>query len=218
MIRQQQEYVRYKKLFEVESATEQQLENVKAALDVATSDYHSALESYEASLSKVNGEASQRAVLQAEIKRREALVNRNKLDVGYTVICAPYDGKIGRRIIQKGQLIQAGQTLAFIVDQEAGKWVIANFKETQVGEMHAGEAVDIETDAFPDKKFHGYIESLSPATGSRFSLLPPDNSTGNFVKVVQRIPLRVKLTDSKEKTELLRAGMNATVTVRKYQQ
>ncbi|WP_018616770.1 HlyD family secretion protein [Segetibacter koreensis] len=217
MIRQQQEYDRYKKLFDVESATQQQLENVKTALDVATSDYQSALENYQASLSKVNDVASQKAVLQAEIKRREAVVNRNKLDVGYTVITAPYNGKMGRRTIQEGQLIQAGQTLAYIVDKEAGKWVIANFKETQVGKMHEGEAVEIETDAFPGKKFRGSIVSLSPATGSRFSLLPPDNSTGNFVKIVQRIPLRIKLTESEKEIEQLRAGMNANVIVRKNQ-
>lgn len=217
MIRQQQEYDRYKKLFDVESATQQQLENVKTALDVATSDYQSALENYQASLSKVNDVASQKAVLQAEIKRREAVVDRNKLDVGYTVITAPYNGKMGRRTIQEGQLIQAGQTLAYIVDKEAGKWVIANFKETQVGKMHEGEAVEIETDAFPGKKFRGSIVSLSPATGSRFSLLPPDNSTGNFVKIVQRIPLRIKLTESEKEIEQLRAGMNANVIVRKNQ-
>jgi membrane fusion protein (multidrug efflux system) len=217
MIRQQQEYTRYKNLYDVESATQQQLENVKTALDVATSDYQSALENYRASLSKVNDVASQKAVLQAEIKRREAVVNRNKLDVGYTVIIAPYNGKMGRLSIQQGQLIQAGQTLAYIVDKDAGKWVIANFKETQVGKMHEGEAVEIETDAFPGKKFHGSIVSLSPATGSRFSLLPPDNSTGNFVKIVQRIPLRIKLTDNTSEIDQLRAGMNANVIVRKNQ-
>ena len=83
--------------------------------------------------------------------------------------------------------------------------------------MHVGEAVEIEADAFPGKKFHGSIVSLSPATGSRFSLLPPDNSTGNFVKIVQRIPLRIKLTDSKKEIDQLRAGMNANVMVRKNQ-
>lgn len=217
LLHQQQEYERYKKLFDVESATRQQLENVETALTVAKADYLSTLESYQASLSKVNDTRVQRAVLEAEIKRRGAVVNRNKLDVGYTVITAPYKGKMGRRTIQPGQLIQAGQTLAYIVDQEAGKWVIANFKETQVSNMHVGEAAIIEADAFPGKTFKGRIESLSPATGASFSLLPPDNSTGNFVKIVQRIPVRIRLTDEAQTIAPLSAGMNTEVVIRKNQ-
>ncbi len=212
---QQQEYARYKKLYDVESATQQQLENVQAALQVAQSDYRSAVESYQTSLSKVNDTRVQRAVLEAEIKRREAIVNRNKLDVGYTIIRAPYRGKMGRRTIQNGQQIQAGQTLAYIVDQQAGKWVIANFKETQLRHMHVGETAEIEADAFPGQKFEGRIVSLSPATGSSFSLLPPDNSTGNFVKIVQRVPVRIALIDSANTIALLRAGMNTNVLVKK---
>jgi membrane fusion protein (multidrug efflux system) len=215
LIRQQQDYDRYAKLFKVESATQQQLENSRAALDVATSDYRSAVESYQASLSKVNDIRSQKGVYEAEIKRREALLNRNKLDVGYTVIRAPYNGKMGRRTIQEGQLIQAGQTLAYIVDQEAGKWVIANFKETQIGQMKINGSAEITADAFPGKKFKGTIVSLSPATGARFSLLPPDNSTGNFVKIVQRIPVKIKLTESAAVLDQLRAGMNANVSIKK---
>jgi membrane fusion protein (multidrug efflux system) len=215
--KQQQDYNRYQRLFEVESATQQQLENAKTALEVARSDYQSALSNYQASLSKVNDVKAQRAVLQAEITRRQAMLNRNKLDIGYTVIKAPYNGKMGRRTIQQGQQIQIGQTLAFIVDQDAGKWVIANFKETQVRHMHVGEAAEIEADAFPGQKFRGKIVSLSPATGSRFSLLPPDNSTGNFVKIVQRIPVRIELLGDKRSIDILRAGMNTNVIVRKNQ-
>ena len=212
---QQQEYDRYRKLFEVESATRQQLENVQTALKVARSEYRSAVENYQAALSRVNDTRVQRAVLEAEIKRREAIVNRNKLDVGYTVIRAPYNGKMGRRTIQQGQLIQAGQTLAYIVDEEGGKWVIANFKETQLRHMHVGDTALIEADAFPDKKFHGRVISLSPATGSSFSLLPPDNATGNFVKIVQRVPVRIALSDSAHVIAVLRAGMNTSVSIRK---
>lgn len=215
LLKQQQDYDRYSQLFKVESATRQQLENSKAALDVATSEYQSAVENYQASLSKINDIKAQKGVYNAEIKRRHALLDRNKLDVGYTVIRAPYNGKMGRRTIQEGQLIQAGQTLAFIVDQEAGKWVIANFKETQIAHMPVNAEVEITTDAFPDKIFKGAIVSLSPATGARFSLLPPDNSTGNFVKIVQRIPVKIKLTDSAAILAPLRAGMNANVKIKK---
>jgi len=215
--RQQQEFARYKRLFEVESATRQQLENVQTALEVAQSDYETSLKNFQAAESRVNDTRAQRAVAEAEIKRRDAMLNRNKLDVGYTVILAPYNCKMGRRTIQPGQMVQAGQTLAYIVDQEAGKWVIANFKETQLQHMHVGEYADIETDAFPGKKFRGQVESLSPATGSSFSLLPPDNSTGNFVKIVQRIPVRIRLIDKPEDIAVLRAGMNANVSIRKQE-
>jgi membrane fusion protein (multidrug efflux system) len=213
--KQEQEYDRYKKLYDAESATKQQLENVETALNVAKADYQSIINNYDAAASKVNDIRSQKAVLIAEIHRREALLGRNELDVSYTVIKAPYDGKMGRRTIQEGQLVQAGQTLAFIVNQATGKWIIANFKETQVSRMHIGQAADIEIDALPGKTFNGTIESLSPATGSRFSLLPPDNSSGNFVKIVQRIPVHIKLTSTSSETTLLRAGMNATVSISK---
>ncbi len=215
LLHQQQEYTRYKNLFDVESATQQQLDNVKAQLDIAQSEYDAALQSYRTAGSKINDTRSQQAVLEAEIQRRTAVLGRNKLDVGYTVITAPYDGKMGRRTIQQGQLIQAGQTLAYIVDQEAGKWIIANFKETQVKDMFVGQTVEIEADAFPGQVFKGSIESLSPATGSKFSLLPPDNSTGNFVKIVQRIPIRIRLTDDPTAIANLRAGMNANVSIKK---
>lgn len=215
LLRQQQDYQRYSKLFKVESATQQQLENSKAALDVAASDYRSAVENYGASLSKVNDIKAQKGVYEAEIKRRKALLDRNKLDVGYTIIRAPYNGKMGRRTIQEGQLLQAGQTLAYIVDKTAGKWVIANFKETQISKMKINGTAEITADAFPGKTFKGKIVSLSPATGARFSLLPPDNSTGNFVKIVQRIPVKIMLTEDKKTLDQLRAGMNANVSIKK---
>jgi len=215
LLNKQQDYDRYKKLYDVESATKQQLENMQAALDVARSDYQTAMENYQASLSKVNDARVQTAVLRAEIKRREAVVGRNKLNVDYTIITAPYNGKMGRRTIQQGQAITAGQTLAFIVDQDAGKWVVANFKETQVRHMSVGDNAEVEADAYSGQKFAGKIISLSPATGSSFSLLPPDNSTGNFVKIVQRIPVRIRLTDDVNTIAPLRAGMNTNVIIRK---
>lgn len=214
--RQQLEYARYQKLFDAESATKQQMENVQTALDVARSDYQAALDNYQAALSKVNDAKSQISPLVSDIKRRELLLKRNDLDIAYTVITAPYDGKMGKRTIQPGQQIQVGQTLAFIVDKETGKWVVANFKETQLQNMHIGQTVDITADAFPDVKIKGKILSLSPATGSRFSLLPPDNSTGNFVKIAQRIPVKIKITDDNPIVTQLSAGMNANVSVDKH--
>jgi len=215
LTRQQQEYDRYQKLYDAESATKQQLENVKSALDVAQSDYEAALNNYQASLSKVNDSKSQISPVLSEIKRRDLMLQRNQLDFSYTVITAPYNGKMGKRTIQPGQQIQVGQTLAFIVDNETGKWVVANFKETQLEYLQVGKKVEITTDAYPDIKIKGVVVSFSPATGSRFSLLPPDNSTGNFVKIAQRIPVKIKITDNNPTVGLLSAGMNASVRVNK---
>lgn len=213
----QQEAKRYAELFRQESATRQQLENIETALKIAESDFDVAKENYAASLSKVNDSKAQNAVVDAEIKRNNAQVGRNKLDVGYTVILAPYAGKMGKRSIEEGQSIQAGQTLAFIVNKDAGKWVIANYKETQIREMKIGDEALLEADAYPGVHFTGKIVSLSPATGSKFSLLPPDNSTGNFVKIVQRVPVRIRLTDNLAATEMLRAGMNISARINKNQ-
>ena len=213
--KQQAEYDRYKKLFDAESATRQQLESMQSMLEVAQAEYNAAQEDYAAALSKTNDIKAQSEVLVSEIQRRAAVVKRNDLNTSYTVIVAPYNGKMGRRTIQPGQLVQSGQTIAYIVDRDAGKWVIANFKETQIGKMYVGEPVDIEVDAFPGKAFSGKIESLSAATGSRFSLLPPDNATGNFVKIAQRIPVRIRLEGAMASLSNLNAGMSVTVHVKK---
>lgn len=212
-VKQKQEFDRYQKLYDAESATKQQLEAVQSALEVAKADYLAATDAYAASQSKTNDIKVQANVLAAEIKRREAILQRSTLNTDYTILRAPYDGKMGRRSIQPGQLVQPGQTLAFIIDHSSGKWVIANFKESQIRHMKVGKKVSILVDAYPDKTFHGKIESLSGATGSRYSLLPPDNSTGNFVKIAQRIPVRIRLVG--KDLDLLNAGMNATVKVKK---
>lgn len=215
LTKQRLDYARYQKLYEVESATKQQLENVQALKDVADADLLSANKTYKASLSKIKDTQAQQIVVSAEIKRLSALLDRHKLDVTYTVITAPYNCRMGRRNVEKGQMIDAGQVLAYIVDQETDKWVVANYKETQIGSMQVGEAAEIEADAYPGKKFKGVIISLSPATGSSFSLLPPDNSTGNYVKIVQRVPVRIRLTGNRKEVDLLKAGMNVNVSISK---
>lgn len=211
----QQEYDRYKKLLASESVTQQQFENISTALEVAKADYQATEDAHKASLAKVNDIAVQKQAAFSEIKRKEAVLQLHKIQVGYTVILAPYDGKMGRRTVQEGQLVTAGQTIGFIVNHEAGKWVVANFKETQVRGMFVGEETDIELDAYPGKIFKGKIESLSGATGSKFSLLPPDNATGNFVKIAQRIPVRIRLTPTTDSLAGVTAGMSATVVIKK---
>lgn len=213
LINKQQEYDRYLKLFNVESATRQQLENVEAALAIARSDYEASQQNYASALSRINDISVQRAVSLTEIKRRQALLDRAGLDLRYTVITAPYDGKMGRRTVQEGQSIQAGQTLAFMVDRTSGKWVVANFKETQLRNVKEGDEVMIYADAYPGETFRGKVVSISGATGSSFSLLPPDNSSGNFVKIVQRVPVRIRLTQAQSVIASLRAGMNVNVSI-----
>jgi membrane fusion protein, multidrug efflux system len=212
---QQKEFDRYKNLLADESTTQQKFDNISTSLSIAQSDYNQAKASLQVAKSKLNDFKAQRNATQAEIKLKETLLQRQELDIRYTVITAPFDGQIGKKTIQEGQLIQPGQTLVFLVNRAEEKWVMANFKETQIGNFRIGQAVSIEVDAFPNEKFNGTIESLSPTTGSRYSLLPPDNATGNFVKIIQRIPVRIKLTNTPEKLGKLSAGMNANVYVLK---
>jgi membrane fusion protein (multidrug efflux system) len=150
--------------------------------------------------------------LLAARKRAEALLGLAEINLGYTVITSPYSGYTGRKTILEGQQVQAGQPLVSVVNTN-DKWVIANFKETQVQGMYVGQPVQIEADAIADKIFHGKIEAISASTGSKFSLLPADNSTGNFVKIIQRVPVKIIFND--HDVEELKAGMNVKVTVKK---
>ena len=158
--------------------------------------------------------SKQTQVANANIKRAKAILDAALLNLNYTAVVASVDGQISTIDVQPGQLVQPGQSLFYIINNQE-TWVIANFKETQLNKMRTGQKVSIEIDAFPDTKFEGEITSFSPATGSRFSLLPPDNATGNFVKTVQRLPVKISFTTSNdpEKIKLLRSGMNADVDV-----
>jgi membrane fusion protein (multidrug efflux system) len=210
---QQREYGRYKNLLADESTTQQKFENVHTALIINKSDYEETLASLRVAQSELNDIKAQRSSIDAEIKIKEAQLERQNLDIRYTVITAPFDGQLGKKTVQEGQLIQPGQTLTFLTNDTEEKWVVANFKETQIKTFRIGQKVNVEVDAFPGEKLSGIIESLSPTTGSRYSLLPPDNATGNFVKIIQRIPVRIKLTVSKAILTKLSAGMNANVYV-----
>lgn len=215
--KQQLDYDRYQQLYTEESATQQQLEHMQATLDVNKSDYRSAQDNYDAASSRTEDIRAEQAVVTAEIVRLKALLDRHKLDVSYTVVTAAYNGRMGRRTIEAGQMIEAGEPLAFIVNNETDKWVVANYKETQIAHMHIGDAVTVVADAYPGHSFKGRIISLSPATGSSFSLLPPDNATGNYVKIVQRLPVRIRIDGTKQETDLLKVGMNVNVYVPKKQ-
>ncbi|KAA2243289.1 HlyD family secretion protein [Chitinophaga agrisoli] len=216
--KQQLEYDRYQQLFNEESATRQQLENVQSTLDVDNSEYQSAQDNYGAAVSRIEDIQAEKTVVMADLSRLRSLLDRHKLDVSYTVVTAAYDGRMGRRTVEPGQMINAGEVLAFIVNNETDKWVVANFKETQVAHMRVGDAVKIIADAYPNQDFKGTVISLSPATGSSFSLLPPDNSTGNYVKIVQRIPVRIRVDGVRKDIDVLKVGMNVNVYIPKKQQ
>ncbi|NIG57473.1 HlyD family secretion protein [Chitinophaga sp. Cy-1792] len=215
--KQQLDYNRYEQMYKEEAATKQQLENMQAALAVNNSEYKTAEENYATANSRIVDARAEKEVVQAEILRLRALLDRHKLDVSYTVITAPYDGRMGRRTVEEGQMIDAGETLAYIVNNETDKWIVANYKETQVANMEIGDTVRIIADAYPGRTFSGTIISLSPATGSSFSLLPPDNSTGNYVKIVQRIPVRIRVDGSRKEIDKLKVGMNVNVYLPKQQ-
>ena len=133
--------------------------------------------------------------------------------MSYAYIIAPSDGYVSKKSVQPGQLVNPGQILLSIVNDRL-LWVSANFKETQIEKMKTGQGVEITVDAYPDYKFKGKVESFQAATGSKFSLLPADNATGNFVKVVQRIPVRITILNDPNNQPELRAGMSVKVAVK----
>lgn len=147
----------------------------------------------------------------AQVRTAEAARDLAALELSYTKILAPQRGTASRKTIAVGQMVAPGQTIVQIVTAQTA-WVTGNFKETQIGGMRAGQATEIEVDAYPGVKFHGEVESFSGATGARFSLLPPDNATGNFTKVVQRVPVRIHLHDIPSGVAL-RPGMSAELSV-----
>ncbi|MBM7117954.1 HlyD family secretion protein [Archangium primigenium] len=159
---------------------------------------------------KIAAARASAALAHARVKSAEAQVEQARLQLDYTRIVAPADGQVSRLSIHEGQLLAAGQMLGEFVPPRT--YVVANFKETQVGHMHPGQRVTVRVDAFEGAALEGTVESLSGGTGSRFSLLPPDNASGNFVKVVQRIPVRIAWTHPPEALAL-RAGLSAEVTV-----
>jgi len=161
------------------------------------------------------------ALLNAEISqaiaaaaRANALQRQAELNLSYTTIVAPIDGVVGNRTLRAGQYVQAGTQLMSLVPA-SGAYVIANFKETQLTNVQAGQPVDIDVDMFPGKPVHGHVDSLAPASGQEFALLPPDNATGNFTKVVQRIPVKIALDAS---SVVLRPGMSVIPTIQTQRQ
>ncbi len=210
----EREYIRYKNLFKQDAVTKQQYDAVQTNYEATKARYELLLRQKK-SAALVKQEQTQRLEQSdAGIKLAQAAVDIARLNLSYTVIIAPCNGTTGRKEIQEGQLIQPGQTLVDLVDEHS-KWIMANYKETQTSHISNGQSVDIEVDAVPDITFKGIVKSISQATGASFSLLPQDNSAGNFVKVEQRIPIRIEFSAENKPEDMrrLRAGMNVECTV-----
>jgi len=209
-VQQQLDIKRYQNLVKEEAATGADLEQVQAKHDVAQSDYNAARNGLQTSLSRIDELKTRIAILKADLKKKEAGLAIARLNLSYTVIRAPYSGRMGKKNILEGQQIQAGQPLVNIVN-ESSKWVTANFKETQVDGMYIGQPVQISVDATSNRVYRGRITAIAGSTGAKASLLPPDNSTGNFVKIIQRVPVKISLDTAGTKDII--AGMNVLVAV-----
>lgn len=209
------DFERYKKLLEQNAVTRQQYDASKTDYEAKKARYEM-LARQRSATSSVVAETRQRiAQNDAGIELAEALLETAELNLSYCAILAPCDGYTSRKEIQVGQLVQPGQTLLDVVDA-AEIWVTANYKETQLQHIAPGSDVEIAVDAVPDVVFRGTVQSISKATGSSLSILPQDNSAGNFVKVRQRIPVRIEFSKDNSPSDMqkLRAGMNVECEVK----
>ncbi|PWH84817.1 HlyD family secretion protein [Brumimicrobium oceani] len=204
---------RYENLVKSQAVTRFQYDQVKTEYDMAKAGYEALMRQKESaglSVTEVKGRLS---LNDAEIQRAKAALVMAKLNLSYTVIKAPYDGIMGRRTIQEGQLLQQpGMPVGSIIKKD-NKWVTANFLESQMPSIEVGKKMKMTADAIGEKEFEGVVTAISGATGSRYSMVPTDNSSGNFVKVQQRIPVRIEFTEGNDAAliEKLKAGMNVNV-------
>lgn len=208
----QKDYARYANLVKDGSVTQQQFDQAKADLDVAKANLRASQDQYKAAVEQIGTTRSQLKVTNTGVSQKQVDIDYAKLQLSYTTIKAPSSGLAAKKSVQLGQLVQAGQTLFSIVNDNS-LYITANFKETQLNDMKNGQKVEIEVDAYPGLKLEGEVYNFSPATGAKFSLLPPDNATGNFVKVVQRVPVKIKITADKATMDKLRPGMSVNVSV-----
>lgn len=207
------EEVRYRNLLAEDAVTRQQYEQVQTACEVAEARYERLLRSKRSTSLGWEEQARRLEQHAAAVRQAEAAVDLARLNLSYTVVLAPCDGVTGSKDIHEGQLVQPGQVLVDVVDG-SDLWVIANYRETQLPRIREGAEVRMTADAVPGVTYRGVVEAISDATGAAFSLLPQDNATGNFVKVEQRVPVRISLEgNAPEALGLLRAGLNVECKV-----
>ncbi len=212
---------RTKNMFAAKAATQSELDNSNAELEVAQAQYDAALKQLKVSQSQSAGVRSQAmgqvsliSLAEALIRQREAELKLALTQLDYATIEAPCDGIVSKRSIEVGQYVSTGQAVCSAIDNSS-LWVSANFKETQLEHMRIGQPVEIKVDAYPHIKLSGKLNSFVGATGAKFSLLPPDNATGNFVKIVQRVPVKITIDHlTKEEMKILFPGLSAYVSVK----
>ncbi|MDA8693441.1 HlyD family secretion protein [Saprospiraceae bacterium] len=210
-VKAQKDLKRGENLVNDDIITRASFDAIKASADAAEAQYQAALSQYGVSKKQIGTSEDKIKAAEAMVAMRRADVANAHLIYSYTAILAPDDGRLAEVNMKEGQFVQAGQPLTSLIGKEL--WIVANFKETQLSKIEVGEPLDITVDSYPDKIFKGKVTSLSPATGAKFSLLPPDNATGNFVKVVQRVPVKIEFTEEIPKEYHLEAGMNVNVSI-----
>ena len=205
---------RDQKLLEGSALTRKQYDDSRFNAETADQQLLNARSEYAAAQSRI-------AILKSALQKSkdgiavvEARIAQFDLKLSYTSIYAPGSGRIGKKNVSEGQLVQAGTPLFSIVN-DSTYWIIANFKESQIASLRPGKKVDIRVDAFPDLRIKGTVASLSEATGAKFAMLPPDNASGNFVKVTQRVPIKIWIDDIDQYRSLLRAGMSTFIVAEK---
>ena len=207
----QEERARYDDLMKSGSGTIQRAQQTDATLRASSAQLQHAKSGLVAAQRKVDVLTTQRAQATAQLAHARAVADQARLNLSYTEITAPVDGTVGARSLRVGQFVQAGTQLMAVVPLDA-VYVVANFKETQLTHVRPGQPVELRVDSFRGQTLRGHVDSLSPASGLEFALLPPDNATGNFTKIVQRVPVKIVLDDH-SLTGLLRPGMSAVPTV-----
>ncbi|MEI6189839.1 MAG: HlyD family secretion protein [Chitinophagia bacterium] len=201
-------------LFKEQAITKKQLEESEFQVSTANQEFSNAQTEYATANNKIAALKENVNRVLAMIDMKKAKIKETELKLTYTTITAPNTGKLGKKNISIGQFVQAGTPLFSIVN-DSNFWVVANFKESQLESLIETKKVKIRIDAFPDLDIEGTIQSLSDATGAKFSLLPPDNSSGNFIKVTQRIPVKIAINNQAAFKNKLRAGMSVFITVDK---
>ncbi|HET7232088.1 MAG TPA: HlyD family secretion protein [Longimicrobium sp.] len=204
---------RLRPLAERNIVSKQQYDAVVAAAAAADAQVAAARETANAAGSQATAAGAGVRVTRSRIESARAARDAAALQLSYTVITAPMDGVVAKKSVEVGQMVQPGQPIMSVVPLN-DVWVTANLKETQTRDLKPGDPVEVEVDAYPGRTFPGKLESISPATGARFSLLPPDNATGNYTKVVQRIPVRIRFDGREDPQHPLRPGMSATVRIK----
>jgi membrane fusion protein (multidrug efflux system) len=216
----QSAFIRTSDLLKIKGATQEQFETAEANLSIAKADYVKAINMHKSSSSTSLGLKLMAKSDQSQISLAEEQIEQSKADLllaqrqlDYAIVRAPCDGTVSKRSVEVNQYVSIGQNLCAVVEN-GNMWVSANVKETQLKNIKAGQVVKIKIDAYPDLDLNGKIESFSGATGAKYSLLPPDNATGNFIKIIQRIPVKISISElPTDKSQILFPGMSVYVKI-----